>query len=897
MEKEKTVTRLESLFKEEVWGRMSPKDIGVPRFKILEDFFNNIVAENMVDVASEECKSHLKTNGDSVTAKYILGLIAYNFNRIDDKVYFKFLIDLFLQNSKWAVVEHLAEKILEFGENRHALKALGTSLERLKRQKEAIPVWEELLKLDRFDAEVAKRLSVAVKEDDPEKSIQYVKLAIEGFIKSGKYEEIEPLWTILVDLAWDDIAYFERIERQLSDAQQTAMLPDMLKKLNYKYEPENTDISIEILKKIIKIMPDDPESRKHLIKMYEQKYGNHSQFQQFMQLSGLGNFKKPAAAAIKLFENNIVFEKDNYVFHRSWGLGQIQSIDNESIVIDFPQKKDHKMSVQMALNSLQPVGQDHFYVRNFLDPQGMKDMFKNDFISFFKMLVRSYGENITAANLKNDLIPDFVELKNWAKWWSKTKTIIKKDPELGISDLKKDVVFLREKPVSFSDELINRFNKSKSFSEKLTIGEEFSNNVDESENSENVEIIVSYFENAASEGSNTKLILSYFLLSSFVKYSDKISHTVANLKKKVIEFIKTSSELIVISQKITSYDNKKEYLNLIQEVRKDWQDVYSDILFELPVRIHRYIINRFIQEKSFAPINNFLEKIILNAKEYPDIFLYAAKNIFSGAWDYPWLEYSRNALVLSFFRILREIKKVEQRGSRLRNNVLDILFADNEQVLRDIIKEYDEAFLNKLYDMSLSSDFFEESQLEKIISLIRIKYPDYIPREIKKADDSFDDEELYVLQSGYDSKVAELNDMLNVELPKLQKELSSVSDVSADLRENVDFNALVEKQAILKKSISTLDMEIKSAKIIDLDSVKTDVVSIGTIVTIEIKGSGEDKAYSILGPWDVNFEDNILSYRSRLAKQLMGRKTGDEVTLKIDEGERIFIIKSIEKYS
>ncbi len=897
MEKEKIIERLESLFKEEVWGRMSPKDIGVPRFKILEDFFNNIVSENMVEEISKECDNHLGVNGESVTAKYVLGLIAYNFNKIDNKIYFKVLIDLFLQNSKWSVVEHISEKVLEYGENRHALKALGTALERMKRQKEAVPVWEELLKLDRFDAEIAKRLSVALKEDDPEKSVQYLKLAIEGFIKASKYDEIEALWNILVDLAWDDIAYFERIERQLVDAQQLSILPDMLKKLNLKYENENSNVSIEILKRILKISPEDNESRKHLIKMYELKYGMHSQFQQFMLLSGLGNFKKPVATAIKMFENNIVFEKDNHVFHRTWGLGQIKSIDNDSIIIDFPQKNEHKMSVQMALSSLQPVGADHFYVRKFLDPQGIKEMFSEDFLSFFKMIIRSYGENVTVANLKNDLIPEFVEQKNWAKWWSKTKTVIKKDPELGLSDLKKDVIYLREKPVTFSDELINRFNKSKSFSEKLTIAEEFHNNVDADDKFENADIIVNYFETSAKEGSSTKLILSYFLLSGFVKYSDKINQTVAALKKNVIEYIKTSNELTLISQKITSYDNKKEFLNLIQEIRSDWQEVYSDILFELPVRIHRYIINKFIQEKAFTPINAFVEKIILNGKEYPDIFLFAAKNILSGSWDYPWLEYSRNALILSFFRILREIKKIEQRGSRLRNSVLDILFSNNEEILRGMIKESEETFLNKLYDMSLSSDFFEEIQLEKIIEIIRVKYPNYIPREIKKADDTFNDEALYVLQSGYDNKVKELSNLVNVEMVKLQRELSNASDVSGDVRENVDYNALIEKQAILKKSISTLDGELKTAKIIDLNSIKTDCVSIGTIVTFQIKGTDEEKTYSILGPWDVNFEDNILSYRSRLANKLMNKKVNDEVTLNIDEGERIIVIKSISKYS
>ena len=37
MANEKVLTRLQSLFKEEQWGRFEPKDIGISRFKILDD--------------------------------------------------------------------------------------------------------------------------------------------------------------------------------------------------------------------------------------------------------------------------------------------------------------------------------------------------------------------------------------------------------------------------------------------------------------------------------------------------------------------------------------------------------------------------------------------------------------------------------------------------------------------------------------------------------------------------------------------------------------------------------------------------------------------------------------------------------------------------------------------
>src|SRR4030042_7193403 len=141
--------------------------------------------------------------------------MGYHFDQLEDAKQLRRLIDIFTGYHKWAVVELVAEKILEFGESSVALRALALSLERLGRNKDATPVLESLLKIDRFDADLAKKLAFAMIDEDAEKSIYYMKLSIEGFIKNKKYVEVTSLWTKLVSVSWEDIAFFERIERFL----------------------------------------------------------------------------------------------------------------------------------------------------------------------------------------------------------------------------------------------------------------------------------------------------------------------------------------------------------------------------------------------------------------------------------------------------------------------------------------------------------------------------------------------------------------------------------------------------------------------------------------------------------------------------------------------------------
>ncbi|MBN2403286.1 MAG: transcription elongation factor GreA [Spirochaetes bacterium] len=898
MEKEKVLERLSSLFKEEQWGRIDPKDVGISKFRILDDIFNSLVSTGLLKDALSQCKAHLNEHPDSIVASYLIGCIGHHLGIIEDTIQLRLLIDLFIKNHKWAIVEILAEKVLEYGENRIALKALATSLERLGRNREATPVWESLLKIDRFDTDVAKKLASAIIDEDPEKSAQYLKLSIEGFIKNGEFNEILALWNKLIAISSEDIQFFERVERMLVEAKRQELASTILKSLLQKRkDDENPNQSIEVLKKILDYTPEDINARKELVKFYSKKYGSHSQYEQFLKLSKLNNFKYPVKHAILDFEKNIVFDKGNYVYHRSWGVGKISDLENEFIIIDFKEKISHRMSMQMALQSLLPIGKDHIYSIEHEDPQTLQALFKDDFMDFFEILIKSYDGNIYLSDVKKELIPKYVSQKDWAKWWSKARTEIKKNPHFGVSTKEKDLISLRDKPLTFADELLNNFIKSESFSEKLDIAIEFVNNIESEEGKPVIQYFLDYFNSQTKEGSPTKEILSYFILNGFSKFVDAQKLKLDSIRMKILQFIKSSNELPLISIKISGYDYKKDFINLIEEAREDWPNVVSEILFETPVRIHKYIINNLIRANSFNIINLFIDRIITGAKQNPEIFIWVAKNILTGSWDYYWLDYSRERLMLTYFRVLNELKKIETKGNRLKNMALELLTDNDFEIVKNIVNQSSSSLLNKIYDLFKNISYIEESHVEKLFSLIKMRYPDFNVTDKKISDEEWEIEleKLIVSKEGYNRMQSELNRMVNVEMVNLSKELAKSSDISGDVRENVDYNALMEKQTILKMAINRLDNEIKKAEIIDPNNISTEKVNIGTKVHYMENDSNKKDDYVILGPWDADYGKRILSYRSPIAKAFLGKSVNDTVKVKIGEEIKNMQILSIEK--
>jgi len=59
----------------------------------------------------------------------------------------------------------------------------------------------------------------------------------------------------------------------------------------------------------------------------------------------------------------------------------------------------------------------------------------------------------------------------------------------------------------------------------------------------------------------------------------------------------------------------------------------------------------------------------------------------------------------------------------------------------------------------------------------------------------------------------------------------------------------------------------------------------GTVAVVSV--DGVEKAYAILGEWDNEPSLNVISSKTKIAANLLGRKTGDAVELADAEGKAI----------
>src|SRR5690606_12986828 len=115
-----------------------------------------------------------------------------------------------------------------------------------------------------------------------------------------------------------------------------------------------------------------------------------------------------------------------------------------------------------------------------------------------------------------------------------------------------------------------------------------------------------------------------------------------------------------------------------------------------------------------------------------------------------------------------------------------------------------------------------------------------------------------------------------------------------DLSENAEFTAALEQRDFLSRRANEIGEELKKAAVIPMDMIDNSRVNIGTSARVRDLATGEELRYTFLGPWDVDLDNNVYSYKAPFSLAFLGKKIGDRVEARGEHGDRILEIVGVD---
>lgn len=133
---------------------------------------------------------------------------------------------------------------------------------------------------------------------------------------------------------------------------------------------------------------------------------------------------------------------------------------------------------------------------------------------------------------------------------------------------------------------------------------------------------------------------------------------------------------------------------------------------------------------------------------------------------------------------------------------------------------------------------------------------------------------------------------LKAERPRISKEIG-VAIEHGDLKENAEYHAAKERQGMVEAQIKGIEDKLGRSEVIDPGKLEGTTVRFGATIELTNIDSDEEFTYQIVGADEADIDKGLLSISAPIARALIGKEEGDEVTIVLPAGKRTFEIGAV----
>jgi transcription elongation factor GreA len=230
----------------------------------------------------------------------------------------------------------------------------------------------------------------------------------------------------------------------------------------------------------------------------------------------------------------------------------------------------------------------------------------------------------------------------------------------------------------------------------------------------------------------------------------------------------------------------------------------------------------------------------------------------------------------------------EKRSNRLRDFILE-----DQELLGELTASADIEVIKDLTRALQLSPVFDDMDKRSLLARLVKAHP--AVQSLISGEQTKQDSGLLVSWESLERRRAEYQDLVQKKIPANSKEIA-IARSYGDLRENHEYKAAKEMQKILMRNKDDLEAQLTRARGMDFANAKTDAVNIGTIVQAANLDTNQSETFTILGAWDSDPDNGIISYLTPIGQGLLNHKVGDEVEFELHGAKRRQRIEKIEAW-
>ncbi len=578
--------------------------------------------------------------------------------------------------------------------------------------------------------------------------------------------------------------------------------------------------------------------------------------------------------------------ESGYCFHRSWGFGKITNVDTVfgRFSIDFQTKAGHTMDMVFAAESLKPISADHIYARKLSDIKGLRQMAALNHLDLIKLVLQSFGDQATVDQIQQALVPEVIQ-DDWKKWWEAAKRELKKNGHFQVPLKKSEPVIYQVKEVSLQERLLEELRTVKGLKARHTVATEiFKNLADLSDKNVAAKEVISALntEIATHQRTQPAVALEAIFVRDEIRAATELPITEGAVTSNTI-WLQEIAKIGPLIEQIPSAKHRRALQSFKDATPDRWHDVIIASLNIVSAKLAGEMANILIAGGKLELLKELLSRLISQHQASSELLLWLARERSDTYADILGPEVFRAMLTA-----MERDQFNEKRSNKLRDFILD-----DPTLLVELIGSADLEIIKDLTRALQLSPCFDDMDKRSLLARIVKSYPavqTMISGEQTKQETNY-----IVSWESLERRKNEYAELVQKSIPANSKEIA-IARSYGDLRENHEYKAAKEMQKILMRRKSELESQLVRARGTDFANVKTETVGIGTIVKITDLESQSSEQYTILGAWDSDPAQGVISYLTPVAQALLNHKVGEEIEIPVESIKKHYRIESIAAY-
>lgn len=586
-----------------------------------------------------------------------------------------------------------------------------------------------------------------------------------------------------------------------------------------------------------------------------------------------------------------------YFWHHSWGVGCVQAEDeaNHRIIIKFEsQDEPRSMDPAFCVQKLVSIAEDHVLVEARKQPDVIRDLYKNKPCELaVKVLTNLPNHSASGPELESILsqvLSFILTPAQFKHWWINLQKAMVKDPRISTPKRKTDPYQLREEPILPEQEILEEFYLTRRPLEKIALGSklyQLADSIDAIRNDlpQVLEELTRAIQNAR-QLTQAQRLEGCWVRNNLARY---LHESVEELAPTSQSIIRESENLNELAEALphTYYPRFLDLLTRTYTDPEEWKKIILNLLKHSNSRLTAECINFLLERDCEDLLKRTLQKWLQEQSLRSSILI--------------WI--IRHRSLPNYSNLLKNIL-----GVRLLNCIFQAIDSDalnvapgrrialveevnnDQQLIADLLKDADLNLASDLARNLLMNQGFDTLKKRSLMARFIRVFPEL--QRLTEGKEASNEERLLVSQASLDAAKEEYLSLVNEKIPANKAAIAAARELG-DLSENSEYKMARQDQSVLLARKSMLEKSLNHAQVINMDEVTTDKVNVGTKVTLKDE-KGKESSYVILGAWDSDPKKNILSYQTPLAKEMLGKKLNDTVTL---PGGQTLKITSIDRWA